>query len=327
MKKISQIVILFFFFSCSGNEEVDTEDIIKPSEKVKSVQTLNDFFGNWNLAVKINGEWWHVKGCDTYSLNISETEKSPYKAEMVMGDRIGLSADLFSMIKEAEIEKDGKFEFVCYDQYMDDKEVKFSGIYHQDIEGWDADVIDVDEGYFMTQLLSEVQEETEELRLFRPTTSLNFPDKKLEIECIVESDFDFSIEDIVPVGGLSNENISNDLMFQLIQFYGGEMSAEQQSFEFISIMEYFVFVQDTQDGDYSEMSFYSVNSNGVLLDKRQYTGVFEWIENTGKYEVDGKNNIICYPGDWVPDEENEIVNLVTTKKKITINEYGKFIDV
>ena len=101
---------------------------------------------------------------------------------------------------------------------------------------------------------------------------------------------------------------------------------EDERFEYMHIFEYFILVRDYESGGYTDLSFYSVNSYGELIDKTEYSGVFEYIIEDSKYFINNENVISCLPGRWEPEEGTEQVNLITRKVKFSINDYGEFID-
>ncbi|MCB9222775.1 MAG: hypothetical protein R2780_10595 [Crocinitomicaceae bacterium] len=156
------------------------------------------------------------------------------------------------------------------------------------------------------------------------STLSNQVDLEAELESMDDPCDLMELDAIVPIGGLIPENLTKDLMGQLVEFNGGNLD-ESSYLSFVEYGDFVMIIHDQQDGDNSELSFYSLDRNGCFQAKNQVSGVFEWFEGNKKYTLTPGGEIYCKPGSWKLNEKEGMMMLNTVETNIWIDGTGQIL--
>lgn len=321
------ISLSFFWSSCSNNSSTNNGKKEKEvdTEQEKSPITINDLIGNWKIAVNVQGQWYHILGCDSYGLNITDITGGKGIASLSMSDRMGLSINFSLIAKNFTITKDGHFQIKCKDQNTN-AEYLFEGDYFESFEDWSGPIIKVTRNDFSSNITSEAMTEEEifGIMLFMEKNEGNEPKYIDEYNCDTGFEEDM-VSEIIPDGGLTPETMTTERMFNLITAYE-EKHHPVDEIETVNAQLYdnhWLIINDFQDGDYTDMTLYSIDLNGKLLEKKNISGVFDWLDGRKKYLVTDENKIFCKPGEWKFNESKEMMELKTKDTYIWLDKSGK----
>ena len=320
MNHFSKAYYLFLLtlitISCGGNSPGEVENDQKNAEEEEIA--IESFYGEWYLAVKRPDGWYEIAGCDNYGPKINPSDNGS-EGVITVTDRIGLSVDVYANIVGHSGKKDGSFVLEMHD-LQSDKNYPFSGKYYEIHPDWNCTVIDVDKNSFFEMLTYDIDGGFSELRMFKDNISDAFLAGVDEIDC--DFGFDDDYEDMVPEGGLTSENMTEELAATLVLSFGGEI-LEGSLVSFVDYGNYFMLIHDYQFGDYTDMTFYSVDRLGNKIHEYKMSAVFDWNEDQKKYKVDENNRIFCQPGDWKHNEQKDRMDLITTDCWLWINDLGE----
>ena len=286
------------------------------SESVREITSAPEesLFGAWKLVVQIDKEWFLVNGCGEYGVNISSEEMTGAESEISMSDRMGLSILLHFKIENLQINSNNVFEISGNNSLIDEL-ITINGRLIQSHDTWQAPILVLDKKSAEI-FLREVPEPVEKLHLLKSTPKTILPARKLEYDC------DLGFEE-------NDEALLQRKLEKLVKRIqkSSEVTEPEMAFHYsiFPIDSNMLVVQDSQHGDHSTLDFFLINADSVLLDSRSYSGVFAWLENHKKFELQANNTIVCYPGAWKFNEQEQFMELVTRGVQIKV-ESGKLVE-
>lgn len=317
MRFLIPVFISAFIFSCNSSSE-DSSGVEEVS--VEQSISFDDLVGEWKIAVHTQNGWMKVEGADSYSLNIISSSEEGGLGLISQPDRNGMSVWIHAVISEFSDLGERAFEISCQDESLD-ANYDFAGYKIMD-EEWGFEVL-VLEGEFGEVVAGEVMDEFDAVRLYPVGVEENFLDGVLTYE--MDLGFDGEYGYLIPEEGLTEENLTEELATMLVSNYIAQGIMEG---DYVSSVDYgnnFMLVHDRQDGDYSTLTFYSIDVHGNVNQEYALSGVFDWFEGNRKYVVEENNHILCKPGDWKLNEEEERMMLMTDDVRLWINEIGEII--
>jgi hypothetical protein len=309
MNRIIPFLISIFFLACSENQ---TDYSIQSQEEVSvpinlSVKTLE---GNWKIALKSEGDWYWVKGCDEYAVSIQDAYDEFADGHISMSDRIGLSVGIQMRVIEQNYDEN-RFSLTCESKIDENEKMSFAGLYHETKAGWLGPVIELEKCGLWDIIEYESGFEAhviEGMMLYLANDEGTNPSAVSEYDC--DLGFENDAAEFIPVGGLTEENFTEYIAALLVSNVYLEGGILEGDYIYpVSFGEFFLIVVDRQwKGEVIDVLFYSIDKDGNLLDEVVVTGAFKWFENDMIFKKEQDGRILCVSKEANEETGEEVVN-------------------